>query len=292
MNLGRANTLFGTASFVALVIFVVAFGSFYTVDEGERGVVTRYGKIVKISQPGLGFKLPLLDSVTKISIQDHVEIYSDMEAYSRDQQPAMMRVSVSYRLLSDKVGDVYRIYGDRRGVIDRLLSRKVMEESKTVFGRFNAESAIRERGRLNSEFREAIQAGVQSTEDVPILILGVQIEDISFSKAYERSVEERMLAEVAVQREKQNLEREKVQADIVRTQALAEADKVRFAAQAEADAIRARGNAEAEAITARAEALKNNAALIELVKAERWNGVLPTTMLPTGSVPFIDVKTR
>lgn len=286
MNLARANALFGTAGLIALVIFVFAFGSFYTVDEGERGVVTRYGKIVKVSQPGLGFKLPVLDSVTKISIQDHVEIYSDMEAYSRDQQPAMMRVSVSYRLLADQVADVYRVYGDRRGVIDRLVSRKVMEETKTVFGGFNAESAIRERGRLNAEFREAIQSSVEG----PILILGVQIEDISFSKAYERSVEERMLAEVAVQREKQNLEREKVQADIVRTQALAEADKVRFAAQAEADAIRARGNAEAEAITARAEALKNNAALIELVKAERWNGSLPTTMLPTGTIPFIDVS--
>ena len=286
MNLARANALFGTAGLIALVIFVFAFGSFYTVDEGERGVVTRYGKIVKVSQPGLGFKLPLLDSVTKISIQDHVEIYSDMEAYSRDQQPAIMRVSVSYRLLAGQVADVYRVYGDRRGVIDRLVSRKVMEETKTVFGGFNAESAIRERGRLNAEFREAIQSSVEG----PILILGVQIEDISFSKAYERSVEERMLAEVAVQREKQNLEREKVQADIVRTQALADADKVRFAAQAEADAIRARGNAEAEAITARAEALKNNAALIELVKAERWNGSLPTTMLPTGTIPFIDVS--
>ncbi len=286
MNLARANALFGTAGLIALVIFVFAFGSFYTVDEGERGVVTRYGKIVKVSQPGLGFKLPLLDSVTKISIQDHVEIYSDMEAYSRDQQPAIMRVSVSYRLLADQVADVYRVYGDRRGVIDRLVSRKVMEETKTVFGGFNAESAIRERGRLNAEFRETIQSSVEG----PILILGVQIEDISFSKAYERSVEERMLAEVAVQREKQNLEREKVQADIVRTQALADADKVRFAAQAEADAIRARGNAEAEAITARAEALKNNAALIELVKAERWNGSLPTTMLPTGTIPFIDVS--
>jgi len=286
MNLARANALFGTAGLIALVIFVFAFGSFYTVDEGERGVVTRYGKIVKVSQPGLGFRLPLLDSVTKISIQDHVEIYSDMEAYSRDQQPAIMRVSVSYRLLAGQVADVYRVYGDRRGVIDRLVSRKVMEETKTVFGGFNAESAIRERGRLNAEFREAIQSSVEG----PILILGVQIEDISFSKAYERSVEERMLAEVAVQREKQNLEREKVQADIVRTQALADADKVRFAAQAEADAIRARGNAEAEAITARAEALKNNAALIELVKAERWNGSLPTTMLPTGTIPFIDVS--
>jgi fumarate reductase flavoprotein subunit len=54
-----------------------------------------------------------------------------------------------------------------------------------------------------------------------------------------------------VQRLRQNLEREKVQADIVVTQARAKADAVRAAAQAEADAIRLRGDAEAAAIKAR-----------------------------------------
>ena len=50
-----------------------------------------------------------------------------------------------------------------------------------------------------------------------------------------------MLAEVAVERERQNLERERVEADIVRTRAAAEADRVRAQAQAEADSIRLRG---------------------------------------------------
>lgn len=279
----KSNMASITAIFVAVSVFFLAMGGWFQVSEGERGIVTRYGKIVRVAEPGLGFKAPLLDSVKKISIQDHVEVYPNLEAYSRDQQPATLTISVSYRLLADQVEDIYRIYSDQRGVIDRLITRKVMEETKTVFGLFNAESSIRERGRLNTEVREAIQKSV----DGPVLVLGVQIEDISFSSAYERSVEERMLAEVAVQREKQNLEREKVQADIVRTQAAANADKVRLAAQAEADAIRLRGEAEAAAITARAKALGNNPNLVALVKAERWDGKLPTTMLPDGAVPFV-----
>lgn len=267
----------------ALIIFIGITGSWYSVPEGQRGVVTRYGKVVSIAQPGLSFKLPIFDQVRKISVQDHVELYENMEAYSRDQQPATMKITVSYRLLADEVSDIYRIYGDQRGVIDRLVTRKVMEETKTVFGSFNAESSIRERARLNQEIRQAIQ---KSTEG-PVLIIGVQIEDIKFSPAYEKSVEERMLAEVAVQREKQNLEKEKVQADIARTQALGAADQVRFAAQAEAEAIMLRGDAEAQAITARSKALGNNPSLVELVKAERWDGKLPTTVLPDSAMPYI-----
>lgn len=271
---------------VALILLTALMGSWYTVDEGERGVVTRYGQVVSVSTPGLGFKIPLLDNVYSISVRDHVELYNNVAAYSRDQQPASMTISVSYRLASDKTDEIYRTYTDRRGIVDRLITRKVMEETKTVFGRFSAAEAIRDRGRLNQEIRETIQGNISG----PVIILGVQVEDLKFSRAYEESVEQRMLAEVAVERENQNLAREEVEANIVRERARAQADKVRYNAEAEADAIRLRGEAEAAAIRARAESLRNNASLIELVKAERWDGKLPQTMLPNSAVPFIEAK--
>ena len=98
-----------------------------------------------------------------------------------------------------------------------------------------------------------------------------------------------MLAEVEVQKLQQNAEREKVQAQITVTQATAKANAVRAEAQAAADAlrlngearatnIRITGDAEAAAIEARAKALGTNPNLVTLVQAERWNGVLPTTM--------------
>ena len=40
----------------------------------------------------------------------------------------------------------------------------------------------------------------------------------------------------------------------------------------------------------RGKALGNNPNLVTLVQAERWNGVLPTTMVPGSSVPFVSVK--
>jgi regulator of protease activity HflC (stomatin/prohibitin superfamily) len=43
-----------------LVILVIAAGSWYTVDQTERGVRLRYGAVIGTAQPGLGFKLPLI----------------------------------------------------------------------------------------------------------------------------------------------------------------------------------------------------------------------------------------
>jgi hypothetical protein len=44
------------------------------------------------------------------------------------------------------------------------------------------------------------------------------------------------------------------------------------------------------AAVARAKALGTNPNLVTLVQTERWNGVLPTTMVPGSSVPFVSLK--
>lgn len=282
----KKNVATVTSVVIAIFILLLAVGSVYTVDEGERGVVIRYGSVVSVSEPGLHFKIPLVDAVRKISTQEQVEMYQRMEAYSNDQQPAVMNISVRYQIDNSRVDEVYRNFGTRQALIDRQVTRIVLEEAKTVLGQFNAATSIRERGRLNAEMASAVQQSVTG----PVIILGVQVEDVSFSAAYEESVEQRMLAEVAVERERQNLERERVEADIVRTRAAGEADRVRAQAQAEADGIRLRGSAEAEAIRDRAAALADNPLLVELVKAEKWDGKLPTTMLPNSAVPFIEAN--
>jgi regulator of protease activity HflC (stomatin/prohibitin superfamily) len=285
------------AGCAALVALSILFGSWFTVDQGERGVVLRYGAISGTAEPGLGFKLPLIDSIVRVSVQSKAVVYEKMEAYSRDQQPAEIRLSVNYRIPADRVQEVYATYGGEEGLLSRLIERKVFEETKTVFGRFNAVTAIQERGRLNAEIASAIQQGVSG----PVLIDSVQIENIDFSDAYEASIEQRMLAEVEVQRLRQNAEREKVQAEITVTQARAQADArraeaqaqadaVRLAAQAESEAIRLRGEAEAEAIKARGDALKDNPGLVALTQAEKWDGQLPRTMLPGGAVPMLNLN--
>lgn len=83
---------------------------------------------------------------------------------------------------------------------------------------------------------------------------------------------------------------EKVQADIRVTQANAEAEAKIAQAKADAEATRLRGEAEAEAIKARAAALASNQNLVELTKAERWDGKLPTTMIPDSAIPFLGSK--
>lgn len=288
----ESRTILGITGGVlmAATALTVLLGSWYTVDQGYRGVILRNGALVGIAEPGLGFKVPMIDSVRDISVQDKVRVLGDqvsIASYSKDQQPADIRVSVNYRIPADKVGDVYAQYGGEEGLILRALDPRVYPAVKNIFGGYNAVTAIQERARLNREMFEALQASMSGE---PIILTGFQIENIDFSSAYEESIEQRMQAEVEVQKLRQNAEREKVQAEITVTKAKAEADSITATAKAQADAIRLKGDAEAGAIEARGRALANNPNVIDLVQAEKWNGALPLTMVPNSALPFVNVK--
>jgi regulator of protease activity HflC (stomatin/prohibitin superfamily) len=276
MSQAKAILGIGGAVVVGLIALTVIGGSFYTVDQGERGVILRNGAVVGTAEPGLGFKLPIVDSVREINVQTQARVYEKVMVYSRDQQNANLQVSVNYRLASDKVEQIYSEFGSRDGIVTRLLDRQVPEEVKNVFGKFNAVTAIQERARLGMEIQEAIQ---KASSNAMLIVESVQVENIDFSDAYEKSIEQRMLAEVEVQKVQQNAEREKVQAEIAVIQA-----------KAQADAVKLQGDAEAHAINARGKALRDNPSLIQLVQAEKWDGKLPTTMVPGQTVPFINVK--
>jgi regulator of protease activity HflC (stomatin/prohibitin superfamily) len=271
---------------VLVIGLPLLFGWWYTIDEGTRGVVLRNGAVIGIANPGLNFKIPIIDEVRIISIQTHNRRYENVPSYSKDQQPANITISVNYRAAVDRVADIYTHYGSLEGLESRLIDPRLYEQLKNVFGRYTALSAVQDRARLNFDIQKAFTESVQG----PLVIESTQIENIDFSEAYEKSIEERMLAEVEVEKLKQNAEREKVQAEITVTKAKAAADAALAEAEAKAKATRLAGEAEAAAIKAKGEALGSNPALIQLTQAERWNGILPTTMIPSGTVPFIDVS--
>src|SRR5690554_3154936 len=156
--------------------------------------------------------------------------------------------------------------------------------SDLVFGQFNAVEAIQQRGSLNQQIFDSV---LEAIDNPAVIIESVQVEDVAFSVAYEQSVEARMMAEVEVQRRSQELEQQIIQAQIVVTQAQGDADARVAQAKAQAEATRLAGDAEASAIRAKGEALREAPELIALTTAENWDGVLPTTMLPGGTVPFL-----
>jgi regulator of protease activity HflC (stomatin/prohibitin superfamily) len=293
---GRGSSTFGSAIIlgggVVLFLFVISivFGSWYTIDQTERGVLLTNGAFSGVVQPGLHFKWPWIQSIYKIDMQTHKFEYTKVNSYSADQQPADLKISVILHVDPGKVAEMYsRFGGDMQAAVSRLVTPHLNQEVKVVFGRYTAARSISERGQLNADAAKALTDAM--SYDPVFGVEGVQVEDIEFSQDYIKSVEQRMQAEVQVQQKQQELEQEKIKAQIAVTQAEGEANSNRARAEGQAAAIKLKGEAEAAAIKARADALAKNENLIALTTAEKWDGHLPETMLPGGAVPFLNLST-
>lgn len=250
----------------ALFGLFVLFGSFYTIDQGDRGVILCNGAECGEAEPGLHFKIPIIQSVEEISVQSQKITYQDVKVYSHDQQPATLRVSLNFHVTDART--VYMDYKTVQNMIDRLVSPQVYTWSENVFGQFDAASAVQDRAKLNTELAIALQRVLHG----PFKIESVQIENIDFSGKYEEAVEARMEANVRQQ------------------QAISEAAATRTRAEAKAYSAEVQGEAEAKAIRARGDALRDNPGLPDLVVAEKWDGHLPQTMVPGAGVPLLNLK--
>src|SRR3977135_3781691 len=131
---------------VGLVVLAVVLGSWYTVDQTERGVLLRNGAVIGTAQPGLGFKVPLIAGVEKISFTTITYPWDKMNSYSFDQQPADLKISVTLRASPDKVSDLYAKFGRLETAVNQVVSPGVHQQVKVGFGPQTAGKAMPRRG--------------------------------------------------------------------------------------------------------------------------------------------------
>lgn len=260
-----------------IISLFVIFGSFFTIDQGDRGVVLTNGAVSSEVGPGLHWKMPMVQGVQEISMRSQQVAWngdSKISAYTKDKQVADVHLTVTYRLTN--ATQTYVDYRSNDGVASQVLIPKTLEIFKNAFGQVNSTDAITNRERLNATVWDQLQKAVKG---YPLMVLAVQITDISFSDAYDNAVAANMEAQVAVLKATAEMQRKNI-----------EADTRLYAAKADGDAMAYRGQKEAEAIRAKGDALRASPDVVALTAAQKWDGALPSTMVPGSAVPFIDVR--
>jgi regulator of protease activity HflC (stomatin/prohibitin superfamily) len=92
-----------------LVIFVLptVLGSFFTVSTAQVAVITRFGKFLRVAEPGLNWKFPFIDKVAgRVSLRVN-QITLTMETKTRDNVFVTIPISVQNRVRPEAVYDAY-----------------------------------------------------------------------------------------------------------------------------------------------------------------------------------------
>jgi regulator of protease activity HflC (stomatin/prohibitin superfamily) len=280
---------------LAVVALLIVFAGYFTVQPYERTVVTRFGRLVYVADPGFHFKLPIADATRafRIDIQD-VHPNKGVNTYTIDNQEVDVLFNVYYRIPVDKVGYVYQTLPD----FEQRLYIMAIDRLKVELGKVNITSLAERRG----ELREAVKKVL--TTDATGLGLEVtdfQLTDLQYDEGFRNAVKNAAVQKANI--ESRSYERQQAEqvAQTAKIRAIGEADAAREAARgaadarilqatAEARAIQLQGEAQAAAIGAQAAALKANPDLVNLRRAERWDGRLPTNVYGAAPIPFLDVK--
>jgi regulator of protease activity HflC (stomatin/prohibitin superfamily) len=92
---------------VALILLFLVLGSFFTVRTAEVAVITRFGKFLRVAQPGLNWKRPFLDTVAgSVSLRVN-QITLTMETKTKDNVFVTIPISVQNRVRPENVYDAY-----------------------------------------------------------------------------------------------------------------------------------------------------------------------------------------
>lgn len=83
---------------IGLAAVVWAASGFYTVQEAERGVVTRFGKLNEVVMPGLNWKPTFVDEVVPVNIERVSELNTSGSMLTQDENMVRVEMTVQYRV--------------------------------------------------------------------------------------------------------------------------------------------------------------------------------------------------
>lgn len=258
------------AAIPIVLVIVVLLSSWTIVGPQQKAIIVRLGSVNRTLESGFNFKLPFLEKSVKIDTSINAVQGTEL-AYSKDGQTVSFEATVNYAVNPGEVVTIYREF--KKDYKDRIVVPSIKEAIKSVASQYTAQGIIDNRPKLPVEMRNAL---IQLLEDEGFVVSNVVITNIDFDDAYENSIKEKQVAE---QKALQQInvtkqEEEKKKQEIFKAEALAE--KTRLEAMA---LNSAQGEKLIDKIYAEA----------ALEAAKKWNGVLPTQMIPGGTLPFIQV---
>ncbi|MDR3792672.1 MAG: SPFH domain-containing protein [Terracidiphilus sp.] len=91
----------------AIFVLSIVLGSFFTVQTANVAVITRFGKFLRLAQPGLNWKVPYFDAVTGVVSLRVNQITLTMETKTKDNVFVTIPISVQNRVRPEKAYDAF-----------------------------------------------------------------------------------------------------------------------------------------------------------------------------------------
>jgi len=173
---------------VAILVLVIFFlsAAIRILNEYERGVIFRLGRVITAKGPGLIILIPVIDKIVKVSLR--------LVAMDVDPQDVITRDNVSV-----KVNAViyFRVIDPTKAIIEvenytYAMSQLAQTTLRSVCGQAELDELLSERDKINSELQEILDT---HTDPWGIKVANVELKHIDLPQEMQRAMARQAEAE-------------------------------------------------------------------------------------------------
>lgn len=249
---------------ILLVGLMLTGCGFEIVDPGHRGIETNLGKVV--GEPlaeGLHFYNPFTSDIKEFNVRQETWT-AKTQILTKDTQLVDVDFTVTYAPDPKFVSKIYLDVGSRADLVEKIIKPVVLGSINDSIGRVIADELVSKREPVTKSALKEVSENLLSKN---VLITDLQFTKLDFDDAYEKAVEEKVVATQKAQKAKN--------------------DTVTIEEQAKQTVKTA--EAQATAMRIQSAALSQNQGLVQYELAKKWDGKLPVYMMGN-SIPLIDFK--
>lgn len=172
--------------FVGVALIGLIAASVRVVQEYERGVIFRLGRIVGAKGPGLFFIIPIIDRMIKVDLRTVTLDVPAQEAITGDNVTVKVNAVVYFRVINP-VDAVVQIEDFRRA------TWQIAQTSlRNVIGQSNLDQLLQERENINETLQHIID---EATEPWGVKVSIVEIKDVELNSQMVRAMARQAEAE-------------------------------------------------------------------------------------------------
>jgi regulator of protease activity HflC (stomatin/prohibitin superfamily) len=170
---------------ITAVLFFFLIG-LRIVQQYQRGVVFRFGKVISTRNPGLTWIIPFIDTLRSVDLRTITLPVPAQKIITKDNVSVDIS-AVSYYKIVDPVKSIVAIQNVREA-IDQIAQTSL----RNVVGKFQLDEILSERETINAEITKILDA---FTEQWGVVVSAVEIKDIELPEDMQRAIAKQAEAE-------------------------------------------------------------------------------------------------
>lgn len=283
---------------VVAVLFSSVSAGMVFINPEERGIVISAlqpnGYRAEALTPGLRWVIPFFESVVTYPISRQTYTMSiapgegavkgddSITARTQDGQELLVDASIIYAIDPNKIISVHIFW--KNTYIDNLIRPQARGAIRDVISQYGVQDVVStKRVEMTDKIRTQL---AEKLSENGMILLDFIVRNLTFSKEYAASVEQKQIAEQQAQQAKFVVESKKQEAEQARQIAQGAADAAVIRAKGDADARLLQADAEAKALNLIAGALKDNTNLLSYQYITKLAPNTQVMLLPSNA-PFL-----